>query len=179
MRSANNKIGFDDRLVMIIVIPVLAFIIPIVFMGCRFGRYPLFSWDKYVTTLIITTVLWIGNRYIMIYSRKEVSFICGCRRRLTFQCGWMFVFTVVFNNLLGYLADDILFKEGNHFTTDILINSKAASLFCTIMIIAIYESIYFMNELRKSVEETENPEKGKSFGTTQCVAHTGESSFSF
>src|SRR5436190_611814 len=74
MRGANNKIGFDDRLVMILVIPVLAFIIPIVFMGCRFGRYPLFSWDKYVTT----------------------------------------------------------------------------------MIIAIYESIYFMNELRKSVEETEN-----------------------
>ena len=156
MRGANNKIGFDDRLVMLIVIPVLAFIIPIVFMGCRFGRYPLFSWDKYVTTLVITTVLWIGNRYIMIYSRKRYPLFADVRRRLTFQCGWMFVFTVVFNNLLGYLADDFLFKEGNHFTTDILINSNAASLFCTIMIIAIYESIYFMNELRNSVEETEN-----------------------
>ena len=34
--------------------------------------------------------------------------------------------------------------------------SNAASIFCTIMIIAIYESIYFMNELRSSVEESEN-----------------------
>ena len=38
---------------------------------------------------------------------------------------------------------------------DILINTNSAAIFCTIMIIAIYESIYFMHQLRHSVEETE------------------------
>ncbi len=156
MRRTNCKIGFDDRLVMLLTIPVLSFIIPIVFMGCRFSRYPLFTWDKYITTFVITTVLWIGSRQIMIYSRKKYPLFEDVRRRLIFQSVSMFFFTIVFNNFLGYLADDIFFKDGpGHFRSDMLISSNSAALFCTIMIIAIYESIYFMNALRQSVEETE------------------------
>ncbi len=156
MRRTNCRIGFDDRLVMLAVIPVLSFIIPVVFMGCRFNRYPMFSWDKYVTTLIITAVLWIGSRQIMIYSRRKYPLFQDVRRRLVFQSVNMFLFTLVFNNFLGYLADDIFFQDGpGHFRSDILISSNSAAFFCTIMVIAIYESIYFMNELRKSVEETE------------------------
>jgi hypothetical protein len=156
MRKTNCRIGFDDRIVMLVTIPVLSFIIPIVFMGCRFSRYPLFSWDKYVTTFVITTVLWIGSRQIMIYSRKKYPSFEEVRKRLWFQSINMFVFTIVFNNLLGFIADDIIFKDGpGHFNNDFLISSNAASIFCTITIIAIYESIYFMNALRQSVEEQE------------------------
>ncbi len=70
----------------------------------------------------------------------------------------MFLFTVIGNNLLGWLTDDVIFKGRYeaHFSTNILINSNSAAIFCTIMIIAVYESIYFMNELKKSVEEKEN-----------------------
>ena len=156
MAKTNCRIGFDDRILMLVAIPVLSFIIPIVFMGCRFGRYPLFSWDKYVTTFFITTVLWIGSRQIMIYSRKKYPLFRDVRRRLIFQSVNMFVFTIIFNNFLGYLADDVFFNDGpGHFSGDFLISSNSASIFCTIMIIAIYESIYFMNELRQSVEEQE------------------------
>ncbi|MBC7866875.1 MAG: histidine kinase [Gloeobacteraceae cyanobacterium ES-bin-316] len=157
MRRCNRKIGFDDRLVMLISIPVLSFIVPIVFMGCRFDREPLFSWDKYVTTLVIITVVWIGNRQIMIHSRKKYRLFEEVRMRIIFQSVLMLVFTIVSNNVLGFLAHDIFFEAGSvEFVSDHLISSNAASIFCTIMIIAIYESIYFMNELRSSVEETEN-----------------------
>ncbi len=158
MRNANCRIGFDDRLVMVIVVPILSFIIPIVFMGCRFNRHPLFSWDKYVTTFVITTVLWIGNRLIMIYSRKKYPLFADVRKRLTVQSLSMFVFTVIFSNFLGYLADDVFFNDANrsHFMSDILINTNSASLFCVITIMAIYETIYFKNQLRASVEEAEN-----------------------
>jgi two-component system, LytTR family, sensor kinase len=157
MWRTNCKIGFDDRVVMLFVLPVLSFIIPIVFFGCRINRYPFFSWDKYFTTLFITILLWIGNRYILIWSRTRYPLFKETRRRLFVQSLSMFVFTVAGNNLLGYLTDDIFFKDGGggHFRTDTLINSNAAALFCTIMIIAIYESIYSMNELRQSVEEKE------------------------
>jgi two-component system LytT family sensor kinase len=46
-------------------------------------------------------------------------------------------------------------EHANLSPTDILIHSNSAAIFCTIMIIAIYESIYFMLELRHSVQETE------------------------
>lgn len=157
MRKTNCRIGFDDRIVMLVTIPLLSFIIPIVFMGCRFERFPFFSWDKYATTFAITTILWIGSRQIMIYSRKKFPLFADVRKRLWFQSVVMFVFTIVFNNFLGFIADDIIFKSGpGHFNNDFFISSNSASIFCTIMIIAIYESVYFMTALRQSVEEQEN-----------------------
>ena len=157
MERTNCRIGFDDRGVMMITIPILSFIIPIVFMGCRFDRFPYFTWDKYMITLIITTLLWIGDRWIMIWSRRKYPSFIDVRKRLIFQSITMFVFTVVGNNLLGWLMDDVIFKDTHvsHFNSDILIFSNSAAIFCTIMIIAIYESVYFMNELKKSIEEKE------------------------
>jgi len=157
MNRANCKIGFDDRLVMLFVIPVLSFIIPFVFMGCRLDREPFFSWDKYVTTLTITSLLWIGDRYIMIWCRRRYPLFRDVQRRLIVQSVIMFIYTVIGNNLLGYIMDDIVFRSTSlsHFRADILIGSNSAAIFCTITIIAIYESIYFMNELRTSVEEKE------------------------
>jgi two-component system, LytTR family, sensor kinase len=156
MRKHNCKIGFDDRIVMIIAIPILSFIIPIVFMSCRFGRYPFFTWDKFVTTLIITTILWTGSRAIMIYCRGKYPLFKDVRKRLIVQSAAMLLFTLTFNNLLGYLFDCVIFNDSVHrFGVDKLINTNSAAIFCTIMIMAIYESVYFMHELRGSVEEAE------------------------
>ncbi len=156
MSKHNCRIGFNDGLLMIIGIPLLSFIIPIVFFGCRFNRPPLMSWDKYLTTLFITAVIWIGNRYIMVYSRRKYPLFNEVRKRLIFQSAIMFVFTVIADNFLGTLSNSIF---GQHkdmpSNTDVLIHSNSAAIFCTIMIIAIYESIYFMHQLRHSVEETE------------------------
>jgi hypothetical protein len=157
MRKHNYCIGFNDGLLIAIGIPFLSFIIPIVFMNCRFNRAPYFSWDKYVATFIITAVIWMGNRFIMIYARKKYPQFNQVRTRLYFQSIIMLLFTVVFNSSLGRLAEDV-FEDGlvKPSRADILIHSNSAALFCTIMIIAIYESIYFMHQLKDSVEETEN-----------------------
>src|SRR5450432_4069460 len=102
MRRTNCKIGFDDRLVMLITIPVLSFLVPIVFMGCRFDRFPYFTWNRYLTTIIITTVLWFGDRLLMVWSRSRYPSFSDVRKRLYFQSAAMFVFTVGGNNLLGF-----------------------------------------------------------------------------
>jgi two-component system, LytTR family, sensor kinase len=158
MRKHNCKIGFNDRIVMIIAIPILSFIIPIVFMNCRFGRYPFFTWDKYFTTLTITSLLWIGSRNIMIYCRGRYPLFKDVRKRLIFQSIFMLLFTIVFNNFLGYLFDCVIFNEpdNNRFGVDMMISTNSAAVFCTIMVMAIYESVYFMHELRGSVEQAES-----------------------
>jgi two-component system, LytTR family, sensor kinase len=160
MWRSNAKIGFEDRLVTLVAVPVASFIIPIVFFGLRFTRPPYFKWSAYLTTFIITTVVWLGNRYIMIWARNRYPQFRDVRRRLMIQSSAILVFTLVANNVLGYLLDGICgLRSPNgypgHTLSDIIINSNAASLFCTLTVVAIYESIYFMNELRKSVEEKE------------------------
>ncbi|GAB2807386.1 sensor histidine kinase [Ferruginibacter profundus] len=157
MRKHNCRIGFNDGMLMAIGIPLLSFIIPIVFMNCRFSRPPYLTWDKYLATLLITSIIWVGNRYIMIYSRKRYALFREVRKRLYFQSVLMFVFTVTFTSILHQFTKEIFKIEGvSASDADMLIHSNSAALFCTIMIIAIYESIYFMHELRHSVEETEN-----------------------
>jgi hypothetical protein len=138
-------------------IPLLAFIIPLVFFNCSFTRPPLLTWEKYFTTLFITSVIWVGNRYIMIYSRKKFPLFDDVKKRLFYQSAWMLLFTVVSNMLMGQVFEKTFHDEmlGNTLV-DKLIHSNAAAIFCTVTIIAIYESIYFMHELRHSVEEREN-----------------------
>jgi len=156
MKRFNDRIGFNDGLLMIIGIPFLSFIIPIVFMGCRFNRPPYLTWDKYLVILVITTIIWFGNRNIMVYCRKKYPLFNDVRKRLWFQASIMLVFTVAANMGLDKLEDIIFHVDHGALTpTDSLIHSNSAAIFCTIMMIAIYESIYFMNELRKSVEEKE------------------------
>ena len=156
MRKYNCRIGFNDGLLMAIGMPLFSFIIPIVFFNCRFNRPPLLTWEKYFTTFLIILVIWLGNRYIMIYSRKKYPLFDGVRKRLVFQSVLMFVFTVTSNTIMGIFTKRIFVDEHlNLSETDVIIHSNSAALFCTILIIAIYESIYFMHELRHSVEETE------------------------
>jgi two-component system, LytTR family, sensor kinase len=158
MRKHNCMIGFNDGVLTMIGIPLLSFIIPIVFFNCRFNRPPFLTWDKYFTTMMITTVIWLGNRYIMIYSRKKYPVFDEVRKRIIFQSVLMFLFTVTANTVMGIFTKEIFADEHPEFfsATDIIIHSNSAALFCTIMIIAIYESIYFMHQLRHSVEETEH-----------------------
>ncbi len=157
MRKHNCQIGFNDGLLITLGIPLFSFIIPIVFFNCRFNRAPFLTVEKYFTVLVMTLVIWLGNRFIMIYCRKKFSRFDDVRKRLIFQSGLMFIFTVSANTVMSIFTKNIFNDEHISLSeADILIHSNSAALFSTIMIIAVYESIYFMHQLRHSVEETEN-----------------------
>ncbi|MCX6318509.1 MAG: histidine kinase [Bacteroidetes bacterium] len=159
MWKINGKIGFDDRLLTIILLPVVSLIIPFIFFGMRFDREPLFTGNVYLNVVIMTTVIWLGNRYIMIWARTKYPSFTNVRKRLWVQSLTMFWYTIVTNNLLGYLLDICGIKQEKHYagfdTFNVIVSSNAASIFCSLTVVAIYESIYFMNELRQSVEEKE------------------------
>lgn len=156
MRKHNCRIGFNDGLLMIIGIPVMAFIIPIVFFNCRFDRPPFLTWEKYYTTLLIVFLLWIGDRYIMIYSRRKFPDFNDVRKRIFYQSVAMFIFTVTGNLIMSFVFKKTYADEGLGITmVDKMIHSNSAAIFCVIMIIAVYESIFFSHQLRHSIEETE------------------------
>lgn len=151
------RLGFNDGMLMVIGIPLLSFIIPIVFFNCRFGRAPFFTLDKYLATLLITTAIWLGNRFIMIYCRRKYPNYSDVKKRITYQAIVMLLFTLVANTVFGSFFEKTFHDETIGLTLeDQLIHSNSAAIFCTIMIISIYESIFFSGQLRRSVEETEN-----------------------
>ena len=155
----NSRIGFNDKWVLLIMIPVTAFLIPIIFFGMRFGQTPYYSWRIFSTSFITTIIIWLGNRYIMIWSRTRYTEFGEIKKRLVVQSLVMLAFTLIGTNLLGYLLRDFCglshTEYPGHTLTDILINSNSSSFFCTLTVVAIYESSYFMKELKHSVEEKE------------------------
>jgi len=159
MWHTNRKIGFDDRLVTIILVPLASFIIPIIFFGWRFDRPPYFTWMVYTSTFIITAAIWLGNRYILIWARARYPVFSETRKRIMVQSTVMLIYTLIANNLLGYLLDICGLKH-NHLYPGfdlrfVVTNSNAAAIFCSLTVVAIYESIYFKRELEKSVKERE------------------------
>ncbi|MCP9751109.1 sensor histidine kinase [Ferruginibacter sp. HRS2-29] len=158
MRAANKRIGFDDRLMVSIMIPLAALLIPIIFFGRRFGREPYFTWQVYITTVISTTLVWFGNRYIMIRARTRYPLFEDTRKRLIIQSLSMLIFTLITSNTIHYFERDIcalMMGSKDIRFIDILISSNASAIFCTVLGVAIYENIYFVKQLRRSVEEKE------------------------
>ncbi len=160
MWRINSKIGFNDRLAAIIMIPLTSLIVPVIFFGMRFNKVPLYTWRNFWSTFIITTALWLGSRYIMIWSRTRYPHFQDVRKRLIIQSLVMLLFTLLVTNSLGYalndycrLSDPVVYPGRNLW--DVVLNSNNAAILCTLAVGAIYESIYFMNELRKSVVEKE------------------------
>ncbi len=158
-KECNIRIGFHDAGLMLAMIPLLAFVIPIVFFGVRFHKPVYYTWDIYLHTLITTAAVWIGNRYVMIWSRNRYPDFRDVRRRLMIQSGLMLTYTFLSTNLLSIFLKDFCNLGEETFAGrslgDLLFNANSTSLFCTVTIAAIYESKYFMNELKRSVEEKE------------------------
>ncbi|HEX3934804.1 MAG TPA: histidine kinase, partial [Puia sp.] len=161
MRWQSNKIGFDDRPVMIAGIVLFSFMVPIVFFGWRIGRPPYLGWDSYWPCMVMTTMIWLGCRYIMIWARTRYPLFGQVKKRLWVQMGVTLLFVLLVNNFLGELLfkkceDRLRTEVGIRMTKgDIAIESNAGTILCTLLVIAIYESIYFVTELRQSIEEKE------------------------
>ncbi|GGB03885.1 sensor histidine kinase [Puia dinghuensis] len=160
MRWQNNKIGFDDRPVMVIGILVLSFFIPIIFFGWRIGRPPYYPWDAYWTSLVETAITWLGSRAICIWARKRYPSFQTVKKRLLVQFGAVIAFALVIDGITDVLFKDVCerllkMRPTPLLNDDVTINSVSATILCTLLVMTMYESVYFMYELRKSVEEKE------------------------
>lgn len=157
MKRTHCKIAFNDLPLMFFAIPVLSFIVPIVFFGCRFNREPYLDLTQFTVTLIVITLLWTAARYILIWCRTRYPLFRQVRKRLIIQSAALLAFTIAGDNILHFVISRfiLLDESAAGFNTDELINRTAADVFCVVAIMCIYESVYFMHALKDSVEEKE------------------------
>ena len=160
MRWRNDKIGFDDRLIMVVGIGLISFLVPIVFFGWRIGRPPYYPFDAWWTSLVITSLTWMTCRWVACWARSRYPSFDQVKKRIPIQYGTVMVLALLINGVAGHWLDEMCmqwmkFRPVPMPPGDIGIASVSATILCTALVMTIYESIYFMNELRKSVEEKE------------------------
>ena len=160
MRWVNDKIGFDDRLISVVGILGFALVIPIVFFRWQIWEPPYFTLAGYWPTLLITSVSWLGARVIMIKARTRYPKFRDVKRRLWIQSSLILLYILIVNNTLSYLIKgycySLIIQRKLPFTwLDSLIGTNAAAIMCSVLVVAIYESFYFIYELKKSIVEKE------------------------
>lgn len=160
MRWRNDKIGFDDRLVMVLGILIISFLVPIVFFGWRIGRPPYYPFTAFWTSLVITSITWLTCRWVACWARTRYPSFNQVRKRVLIQYGTVMVAALLINFVADTTLDEVCyrlmkFRSMPMQEDDTGIASISATILCTALVMTMYESIYFLSELRKSVEEKE------------------------
>lgn len=151
-----DRICWNDKWAIIIAVPILSLIIPFVFFGLRVTSPPHFTFQVYFTTLIMTSAIWLGNRLIMIWSRNMYPFMEQLKKRLLFQSTLMIFYTVLTTVTIGFFLEDFSdLKKIGISESERQISGINAALFTTIAITAIYEVIYFVEQLKESLTRSE------------------------
>lgn len=131
-------LGFNDKWLLLLGIPVVSVIIPPVFFGLSASH----NLQGYCATLgpalIFTTILWFGNREIMVRIRKRWPAAEDDTKRVLAEFVGVMVFTLGVNivSLVG------LILHPNEIP-DIAVSGIYASVFITLFVATIYEAVWY------------------------------------
>ena len=151
-----DRIRWNNKWAIIIGAPIVSLLIPFVFFGIRFNKAPQFTFPIFVTTLIITMSIWWGNRAIMVWALTRYAGFAQLKKRLLIQSILMLIYTPVISLLIGYLLKDYCsMKQLGITEEEIIISSLNSSFFATVAITAIYEVVYFIQQLKESLTRSE------------------------
>lgn len=154
MNKHEETLGFNDNWARIFGVPIVAFATPIIFLNERFEEGLIMYAISFVVSLFFTLILWEGNRQLMIIGRLRFSKVGDEAKRLT----WQLINTVLFSSSVFLILDPLICYFLKNDPSQIYSNTiggLSASLFSSMLVIAIYEAIYFMKRYMRSVAETE------------------------
>ncbi|MBU3744359.1 MAG: hypothetical protein FGM61_07400 [Sediminibacterium sp.] len=154
--TVKDLICWNDKWAIIIGAPLVSLMVPFVFFGIRFNKTPQYTFPIYITTLLVTLTIWLGNRAIMIWARSRFTEIEQLRKRLIIQSMLMLIYTPLSSLLIGFLLEDYcsLRKIGIP-EEEVFISSLTSSIFTTIAVTSIYEVVYFIQQLKASLTQKE------------------------
>ena len=161
MDTAYESIKINDRLARIIAIPLLAFIIPLIFFNASLENGLVAYLPIWFVAIIHTLVYWEGNRFIYFKTRKLYPAVPQTHRRLVMLVLFSLLFTLpgcyFVNSLLDMFLDVMPATSQRLQIT--LTEKYAASLMPLITCLAIYESVYYFRQMQVALLESEQLKK--------------------
>lgn len=145
--SAVKYLGFDDRLMVALGIPVVALIIPPLFFGETYAGDFMAFCAEWGMALFFTTFLWFGNRRVVIEIRKRGAHLSD-RKRVIYTVAGVVLFTIAFNTLTYVITPEEMRLEmqGPGF---------GSSVFITLFIVTIYEAAWTSARFKRAQMEAE------------------------
>ncbi len=147
-------IGFDDRRMMLFVIPVLSFVIPLIFFGASLQEGLWSYLPKWGSSLMHTVGYWLVMRAIFIRMRRRFPGFREVGKRLLYTTLLICVAFVILERILDVLHRVIFWGdvEGPDMSQW---NYALVSFLLILLIGTIYESVFLYSRWRESIVETE------------------------
>ncbi len=146
-------LGFDDRLLMLIGIPIISMMVPLLFI--EFGELTLdhYLFNVYLSSIHVT-VFWFAFRLIFIHARTKFPNFTEVFKRLLYQISLVIISYIILDILLDQFCMKILLGEGDYLDEHHLAVTTGA-IFLIALMCSVYEGIYLYKQLKKSIQEKE------------------------
>ncbi len=146
-------LGFDDRITLLIGIPVVAFLVPLLFFQATLADGLPAYLPKFIISLVYTMAYWFSVRAIIIYIRGRFPDYEDTRKRILYTVGLVsIVFFLICALLdLAHLSLKDFAQNPNVSKFDYHVASATVLVLCT----TIYESVFLYSRWKQSVSETE------------------------
>lgn len=150
-------VQLDDRLMRLIGIPLVGFLIPLLFFGDTLQNGLVAYLPAWISSAAHTVIYWEGSRLIYIQTRRWFPMVAQTTRRLLWLAGLTLVFSVVVSVLLCYRLNELInwYFPNTVGSRSSLIEEYKATLVPLIICLAIYECIFYFQQLRAALHEAE------------------------
>jgi two-component system LytT family sensor kinase len=155
MAYVKNTLGFNDKWLMLVGIPIIAFVINFIMFPELFLENKLSFFRRcYTIGIIYTFTYWIIFRYVIAFLLNQLPEENQIWKRLISQIGLMIIGYFVIKIVIGNLVDIYIPNDWQREPKRGL--SEVVGSFMSILLIwTIYEGIIFYTKLQKSTQEKE------------------------
>ena len=152
--------GFNDFWFTVLGIPGIGFCMPIFFFGAKLTDGMVAYTGEWFQATCYSAVYWLGVRYIFISARKQYPHFEDSVKRIVLQIVVVLVYAMVFGNLFKW-ATNPLFDWINGKRDSHTIAGAAGVYGVIFLMMAIYEVIYFYDQLKMSIKEKEEAKQAQ------------------
>ncbi|MEM6633744.1 MAG: histidine kinase [Bacteroidota bacterium] len=147
----------NDKWLRIIGIPIVAFFATLVYKSEVLGGPTLDIAIGYGTSLIFTTIIWHGNRYIWLKLQEYYPGFKNNNKRIIRQVLTSLTYTISVNFLLLFLTSPDFMEKSNAMFPQLpwYFNCSWFSILMVAFFMTLYESRYFLQEWKKNIQQTE------------------------
>lgn len=149
-----DLLGFDDRKIMLVLIPVIAFLVPLVFFKATLADGLLAYMPKFLTSLMFTIGYWLSVRSVFIFTRRKFPSQKETTRRIVYTVLLVIVTFFLMTFVLDIVHNKLTPTEDPPGVTEF--DYHVASFMIVALVSAIYESVFLYASWKQTLIEAEH-----------------------